>query len=108
MSVNIKVVWSDLLIDKGKLDPLGVWRVGDRMIADLLAPFTTVVAQRPARYFSMYCWALDHLSKQPIATKKEFWERFFVLEGVLLCAIQLHSPHSYDHFGGRESFKCCG
>ena len=101
MGMSVKVVWSDLLIDKGKLDPLGVWRVGDRLIGDLLAPFTTVVAQRPARLFSMYCWIFDHLSRQRVNDRRDFWERFYILEGALLCASQLHSQHSYEHFGGR-------
>jgi hypothetical protein len=101
MALDFKVVWSELLIDRGKLDPLGVWRVGDRMISDLLAPFTTVVTQRPARYFSMYCWILDHLTRGPELDEKAFWRRFYVLEGIFLCAIQLHTRHLDAYYGGR-------
>ena len=41
--MKLTASWSDLLIEKGTRDPLGLWRVGDRMISELLGPFTTVV-----------------------------------------------------------------
>lgn len=97
-----EIGWSDLLIEKGTLDPLALWRVGDRMVANLLGPFTTVVTTRPARYLSMYCWIIDFLnSQQGITDKQAYWKRFFELEAFLLCAIQLHKHHSYEHFAGQ-------
>ncbi len=96
-----EVLWNDLIIEEGKLDPLALWRVGDRLIAELLGPFTTVVVHRPARYFSMYCWILWYLNKQQFPNAKQFWLRFFEVEIVFLCAIQLHSKHCYDYFRGQ-------
>jgi len=29
--MKISVEWSDLIIEEGKLDPLGLWRVSDRL-----------------------------------------------------------------------------
>ncbi|MFZ2654191.1 MAG: hypothetical protein WAX69_04700 [Victivallales bacterium] len=100
--MEIEVQYNKLLIEQGKLDPLGIWRVGDRLIGELLPPFTTVVGQRPARYFSMYCWILDQTiekfakDKQPLT----FWRYFFELEAIFLCAIQLHKSHNYPDFHG--------
>lgn len=100
--MKMKVGWSDLLIEKGTRDPLGLWRVGDRMIGDLLGPFTTVVTNRPARYFSMYCWIFSQLEKNStITTPEEFWKRFYRLEFLLVCAIALHEDHDYEGFGGQ-------
>ena len=97
-----EIGWSDLLIEKGTLYPLALWRVGDRMVTDLLGPFTTVVTNRPARYLSMYCWIIDFLNRQQsIKDKKGYWKRFFELEAFLLCAVQLHKQHSYEHFAGQ-------
>lgn len=108
--MKINVEWSELLIEKGKLDPLGLWRVGDRLIGELLSPFTTVVQQRPARYFSMYCWILAEAGRglSEKAKPEEFWGRFFVLEGIFLCATQLHDPHAYAGFGGRIGSEHAG
>ena len=66
--MTYEIGWNDLLIEKGTLDPLALWRVGDRMNADLLGPFTTVVKNRPARYLSMYCWIIDYLNSQQNVT----------------------------------------
>jgi len=99
--METKVLWNDLLIEEGKLDPLALWRVGDRLIGDLLSPFTTVVGHRPARYFSMYSWIIYHLNKQKFNNRQLFWRRFYELEAVLLCAIQLHEKHNYEYFMGQ-------
>lgn len=96
------VFWSDLLIEKGKLDPLALWRVGDRLIAELLPSFTTVVGQRPARFFAMYCWILREASNgcEPDSNPEVFWGNFWEIEGIFLTAIQFHKPHTYEHFKG--------
>ena len=100
--MTFEIGWSDLLIEKGARDPLALWRVGDRMVADLLGPFTTVVDNRPARYLSMYCWVIYFLNgSQNIKDKRTYWKRFYELEAFLLCAIQLHKEHNYDHFTGQ-------
>lgn len=101
--MKIKVEWNELLLEQGKRDPLGLWRIGDRLMSDLLAPFTRVVSQRPARYFSMYCWILNDLERMGFKADqgKEFWARFYVYEGVFLSTIQLHSSHVYSEFGGQ-------
>jgi hypothetical protein len=99
--VKVDTGWSDLLIEKGVRDPLGVWRVGGRMVRDLLEPFTTVIVNRPARYLSMYCWVFDTLNAdKPNEKKVQFWRRFFRLEAILLCAIHCHKEHAYEGFGG--------
>lgn len=99
--MKIETCWNDLILEIGKLDPLGIWRVGDRLISQLLKPFTTVVTNRPARYFSMYCWLLYFLNNKKHKDEKIFWEEFFKLEAIFLCAIQLHEPHNYEQFQGR-------
>ena len=99
--LKTEIAWSDLIIEKGKLDPLGLWRVGDRLIAELLSPFTTIVFHRPARYFAMYTWIIYHLNNQGYEDRKKFWGRFFELEAVLLCAIQSHQNHTYVYFLGQ-------
>lgn len=99
--MKTEIVWSDLIIEEGKLDPLGVWRVGDRLIGELLSAFTTVVYHRPARYFSMYSWIIYHLNAGKYSNRKLFWERFYELEAMLLCAIQLHGEHNYEYFRGQ-------
>lgn len=90
-----------MIIEQGVFDPLGLWRVGDRLIAELLSPFTTIVYHRPARYFAMYSWIFHHLNNQGFEDRKKFWQRFFELEAVLLCAIQLHQAHNYEFFLGQ-------
>jgi hypothetical protein len=79
-------------------------------MGDLLSPFTLVVQQRPARYFSMYCWLLGEASRGlgEKATSEDFWGRFYILEGVFLCALQLHNPHEYASFGGRIGSEHAG
>jgi hypothetical protein len=96
-----KIVWSDLIIEEGKLDPLGLWRVGDRLVSELLSPFTTIVSHRPARYFAMYTWIIHYLNNMNSDNINKFWERFFEIEAVFLCAIQCHEKHNYDYFRGR-------
>lgn len=96
-----KIVWSDLIVEQGKLDPLGLWRVGDRLIAELLSSFTTIVLHRPARYFAMYTWVIYYLNNQGYGDRKKFWQRFFEIEAVLLCAIQSHQNHTYEYFLGQ-------
>jgi hypothetical protein len=73
MQINIE--YSDLLIERGRRDPLGLWRVGDRLAGELLPPFNTVVSQRPARYFSMYSWMIQETVR--------FIYEFDVLEYIL-------------------------
>lgn len=99
--MKIDVDWSEFIVEIGKIDPLGLWKVGDRLIAELLPALSTVVQQRPARYFSMYCWLLDEAGRdlQPDTASVVFWKRFYVLEGISLCAIQSHT-HTYQGFGG--------
>lgn len=100
--MNILSGWSDLLIERGTRDPLGLWRVGDRMINELLGPFTTVVTNRPARYLSMYCWILLSLENDSkLTTKQSYWEKFYRLETFLICAITLHPKHDYLDFRGQ-------
>ncbi|HUL00955.1 MAG TPA: hypothetical protein VLX29_08880 [Nitrospirota bacterium] len=99
--MKISIDWNDLLIEEGKLDPLGLWRVGDRLNGELLKPFTTIVLHRPARYFSMYCWIIQFLQENKIVDKNKYWERFYELESLLLCAIQLHHNHNYENFKGQ-------
>jgi hypothetical protein len=98
-----EIIWSDLLIETGTRDPLALWRVGDRLISELLPAFTTVVGQRPARYFNMYCWILREAGKacDSQTSDEVFWGNFSELEGIFLVAIGLHSPHAYSHFGGQ-------
>ena len=99
--MKLSLAWSDLLIEEGKLDPLGLWRVGDRLNDDLLKPFTTVVLHRPARYFSMYSWMFYYLEKCSYKDNKLFWKHFFRMEVILLSAIQLHKTHNYENFRGQ-------
>jgi hypothetical protein len=99
--MKIELHWSELLIEKGRLDPLGIWRVGDRLIAELLPPMTTVVTNRPARYVNMYCFIFFYLNGKNFKEKKQFWKRFYEIESMFLCSIQKHVPHSYEKFAGQ-------
>ncbi len=101
MTEDFQINWSEYIIEKGKLDPLGLWRVGDRMAGELLSPFTTIVTHRPARYFSMYSWIIDYINKRKIENKLEYWSYFFKFEAVFLMAIQLHDNHNYEDFKGQ-------
>lgn len=96
-----EIKWSNLIIEKGVFDPLGLWRVGDRIIGNLLSPFTTVVTHRPARYFSMYCWMLHFLNNKKFNDTNSFWKQFYSLESLFLCAIRVHENHKYKHFQGQ-------
>lgn len=97
--MKYNVVWNDLILEEGKLDPLAIWRVGDRIIGELFGPFTTVVMNRPARYVSMYSWIFYHLGKKNIDGKKGFWDLFFFYEFIFLCAIERHQNHNYPLVG---------
>lgn len=100
MALDLRVEWSELAIEKGKLDPLSLWRVNDRLISELLSPFTTILTHRPARYFSMFTWIIYYLNNQDFSDRKTFWNRFYEIEAVLVCAILKHKQHSYDYFSG--------
>ena len=107
MQINIE--YSELLIERGTRDPLGVWRVGDRIAGELLPPFNTVVSQRPARYFSMYSWIIKETAKQCVdASEKLFWQLFFELEAIFLIAMQFHTPHNYSDISGNIGSEDCG
>ncbi len=99
--MKIELNWSELLIEKGRLDPLGIWRVGDRLISELLPPMTTVVTNRPARYVNMYCFIFFYLNGKNFKEKKQFWGRFYEMESIFLCSIQKHIPHCYEKFAGQ-------
>ena len=106
MAVKLEAGWNEFLIEKGVRDPLAVWRVGGRMVSELLRPYTTVITNRPARYFSMYSWAIHRLNEEhSLSDKTGFWRRFARLEAILLCAIASHPEHAYPGFGGAIGTK---
>lgn len=71
-------VWNKRIEESDRaLDPLGMNRVNDRFLNDLLPGITTVTPR--ARYYSFYIWALNEVGKtaQNIA---EFKNTFYALE----------------------------
>jgi hypothetical protein len=106
--MKTRIEWSDLIIEEGKLDPLSLWRVGDRLAGDLLSAFTTVVMHRPARYFAMYSWIFSLLQRRDYKSNKEYWRDFFQYETALICSIYLHEEHNYDSFLGRVGSEYAG
>lgn len=93
---------NEFMIERGTLDPLGLWRVSDRMTSYLLAPFTTIVMSRPARFYVFFCWAIKQCTENNFQqTATLYWEKFFKLEAAFLCAIAMHEEegHKYDFAG---------
>lgn len=71
------------------LDPLGMNRVNDRMIGDVLQGITALTMR--VRYYSFYVWAIDQIHKKKLATTyTEFKDTFYKMERIFMLACVAH------------------
>lgn len=88
-------VWNKRIEESDRaLDPLGMNRVNDRFLNDLLPGITTVTPR--ARYYSFYVWAINQVGKvaQNLA---EFKNKFYDLERLYMLSCLGH-----EQFKGRD------
>jgi len=70
-------------------DPLGMNRVGERMIGELVQGFAVTTPR--ARYYSFYVWAIDQIRKKKLAKNFiEFKNVFYDLERLYMLACVAH------------------
>ncbi|KER05480.1 hypothetical protein AAA799E16_01873 [Marine Group I thaumarchaeote SCGC AAA799-E16] len=71
------------------LDPLGMNRVNDRMLGELVQGFTLLTSR--ARYYSFYVWAIEQIRKKKLAKNfTEFKNAFYDLERLYMMACVSH------------------
>ena len=71
------------------LDPLGMNRVNDRMIGELVQGFTALTSR--VRYYSFYVWAIEQIRKNKLAKNfTEFKNAFYDLERLYMLASISH------------------
>ena len=69
---NLDPIWIKKIKESDRaLDPLGVNRVNDRMVGELLQGITTLSSR--ARYYPVYLWFIDQIHKiKPKADASQF------------------------------------
>ena len=81
-------VWNKRIEESDRaLDPLGMNRVNDRFLNDLLSGITTVTPR--ARYYSFYVWAVNEAGKNT-TTLAQFKNKFYDLERVFMMSCIAH------------------
>jgi len=97
-------VWNKPIEESDRaLDPLGMNRVTDRLLNDLLSGITTLT--RRARYYSFYTWLIGKLSKDPsINTVSDFKRNFYDAERIFMLACLAHEEKSGDHENHKSIF----
>ena len=73
---NLDPIWNKQIKEFDRaLDPLGVNKVNDRMMNELLRGITTLTSR--ARYYSFYVWVIDQIRKKKLAsTLSQFYRAF--------------------------------
>lgn len=75
------------------LDPLGMNRVNDRMVGELVEGFTSLASR--ARYYSFYVWAIEQIKKKKLAkTVTEFKNAFYDIERLYMLSCIAHEEVS--------------
>jgi len=83
-------VWNKPVEESDRaLDPLGMNRVTDRLLNDLLMGITTLTPR--ARYYSFYTWAVYNIGRHGVAkTFSQFRSEFYDLERIFMLACVAH------------------
>jgi len=77
-------------------DPLGISRVNDRMIGELVNGFTVTTPR--ARYYSFYVWAIEQIGKKKLAKNdREFKNVFYDLERLYMMSCVAHEEDSEEN-----------
>jgi hypothetical protein len=92
-------------------DPLGISRVNDRMIGELIQGFTVTTPR--ARYYSFYVWAIEQIGKNKLAKNdREFKNMFYDFERLYMMSCVAHEEGSKENHkeitgveAGREVWK---
>jgi hypothetical protein len=90
MSVILEPSWNKPVKEYDRaLDPLGMNRVNDRMVAELVQGFTSLTPR--ARYYSFYVWAIDQIRKKNLAKNfVEFKNTFYDFERLFMLSCIAH------------------
>jgi len=82
-------VWNEAVgeVDRA-LDPLGMNRVTDRLLNDLLLGITTVTPR--ARYYSFYTWVVHSIGQQKSTSFQQFRSQFYDMERAFMMACVAH------------------
>lgn len=87
--ICLEIFWTKSVEEQGARDPLGVNRVSDRLVSELLHGITTVTPR--ARYLAFYTWAIDHVVREDECESwREFYDTIYELERVFLLATIAH------------------
>ena len=87
---NLDPIWNKKIKESDRaLDPLGVNRVNDRMVGELLQGITTLSSR--ARYYSVYLWFIDQIHKiKPKADVSQFERMFYDMERIFMLSCVSH------------------
>lgn len=90
----IDPVWNERVRESDRaMDPLGMNRVTDRLLNDLLQGITTVTPR--ARYYSFYTWAVGRICERNSAENfSQFAEQFRDLERVYMLSCLAHEEEA--------------
>jgi len=90
MSQFLEPTWNKPIKEYDRaLDPLGMNRVNDRMLGELVQGFTLLTSR--ARYYSFYVWAIEQIRKKKLAKNfTEFKNAFYDLERLYMMACVSH------------------
>ena len=90
MSQFLEPTWNKPVKEYDRaLDPLGMNRVNDRMIGELVQGFTLLTSR--ARYYSFYVWAIEQINKKKLAKNfTEFKNAFYDLERIYMMTCVSH------------------
>jgi hypothetical protein len=90
MSLTLEPVWNKPVKEYDRaLDPLGMNRVNDRMIGELVQGFTSLTPR--ARYYAFYVWAINQIRKKNLAKNfPQFKSAFYDLERLFMLSCVAH------------------
>ena len=88
--VALDPIWNKKIKESNiALDPLGVSKVNDRMVGELLQGITTLSSR--ARYYSVYLWFIDQIHKiKPKADVSQFERMFYDMERIFMLSCVSH------------------
>lgn len=90
MSQLLEPTWNKPIKEHDRaLDPLGMNRVNDRMVGELVQGFTLLTSR--ARYYSFYVWVIEQIRKKKLAKNfTEFKNVFYDFERLYMMACVSH------------------
>lgn len=90
MALILEPVWNKPVKEYDRaLDPLGMNRVNDRMIGELVQGFTLLTPR--ARYYAFYVWTIDQIRKRKLARNfSQFKNTFYDIERLFMLGCVAH------------------